>query len=948
MPGIGGPRLNREQARAVQYHDGPLLVVAGAGTGKTRVIVERFVRLIDTGVKPQSIIALTFTEKAANEMLDRVNELRGGFGFDTTIATYNAYGEQILRRFAADIGLNSNLKLLGEASQIVFLREHLDELALDYYAPVSNPDGHLQELVKYFSRLKQSVVRSEEYIQYAQTLPATNPAEKLERQRHLELADAFASYIKLCRQANVIDYDDQLYVTLELFAKRPNVLRQLQSEISYVLVDEFQDTNPMQSDFIDALVHAKSNLMVVGDDDQSIYGWRGATLDNILDFKKRYPKTTEIVLTENYRSTQAILDAAYRLIQHNNPHRLEAQHGIRKRLSATRPGRPPKLNRFHTLNDELTFVVKDIEGRLKAGQDPGEIAVLVRGNQMVARLHDLFNAYGIEHVVAGISHELYRQPIIQDVLTLLKTVADPTNNAALYHTLTGSIFRFSAQELSSYNSLVRQQHESLISLLTTSEEADIRVAGQTILDWHDQSTTQPVSRLLYDVYERRLKTWLLEQLEQPALATGAEQIGRDLQEFFGTLKDFERTAERTTTATYVENIPALVAAGESVTDDTMQLDNQSVSIMTIHKAKGLEWPTVYVVDLTAGGFPTKAYPSGLLVPETLSRTTSPADDHLLEERRLMYVAMTRAADELILSYAERRVPSGQRRQPSPFIAEALGELQTKLQPAGQPELPSDQRATARAGKVALPKALVDGDYLVLTASQIETFLYCPYDFYYRYVLALPQEPSAAALVGQTLHELIAELNRSYLSDHPLTLKQAQTRLVKNWPKVGFLSAKHRQRALNQAQITLKTLWQREAKAHHHPELIEQPFQVVLPEQKVKVVGRFDAIYIGKETEIRDYKTGAVSGQDRADRKAKDSPQLTIYALAWQKLKGMVVDTLSLDYVSSGIVANANRSQRRLDNMASKIGSIAQKIRSSDFAPGYQHDHCLHPPVTGTK
>ncbi|HEX9679251.1 MAG TPA: UvrD-helicase domain-containing protein, partial [Candidatus Saccharimonadales bacterium] len=261
---------NKQQRLAIEHGNGPMLVVAGAGTGKTKVIVERILRLIADGVDGRTILALTFTEKAAQEMLDRVvQDLSGSYGLDLPITTFNAFGEMILKEFAPEIGLGSNLRLLGDVGKIVFLKEHLDELDLDYFAPISKPDGQLGNLGDYFSRLKQQLVWPQQYSRFANALPKTTPADKLEQIKHQELAKAYKTYIELCRQLNFIDYDDQLFMLVELLKRRPNVLAKLRQRYKYVLVDEFQDTNPMQSAVIDLLVEVGHNLMAVGDDDQS-------------------------------------------------------------------------------------------------------------------------------------------------------------------------------------------------------------------------------------------------------------------------------------------------------------------------------------------------------------------------------------------------------------------------------------------------------------------------------------------------------------------------------------------------------------------------------------------------------------------------------------------------------------------------------------------------------
>ncbi|MGH7237176.1 MAG: UvrD-helicase domain-containing protein, partial [Candidatus Saccharimonadales bacterium] len=225
--GLAYKSLNAAQKQAVEQTQGSVLVVAGAGTGKTRVIVERIQRLIKKGVRPDSVLALTFTEKAAAEMLDRINLSKTGVALDSTIATFNRFGNDLLEAYGSEWGLGK-LRLLGDTGQLVFLREHFDEFELDYFAPISNPDGQLEKLLGYLSLLKQQLVAPETYAKYANSLPAGDQAERLEKQKHQELANFFATYMKLCRSNQVIDYDDQIYLTIDLLEARPNILRELQ------------------------------------------------------------------------------------------------------------------------------------------------------------------------------------------------------------------------------------------------------------------------------------------------------------------------------------------------------------------------------------------------------------------------------------------------------------------------------------------------------------------------------------------------------------------------------------------------------------------------------------------------------------------------------------------------------------------------------------------------
>ena len=339
--------------------------------------------------------------------------------------------------------------------------------------------------------------------------------KSLRRQNKKELAGAYQTYLELCAKNSVIDYDDQIYRVIELFKKRPNVLRAVQESYDYVMVDEFQDTNLMQSMLVDMLVGKKQNLLVVGDDDQSIYGFRGATLANILDFKKRYPKSKEVTLIENYRSTKEILESTYRLIQANSPNRLEDRLKINKRLKTVRSGAKPLRHVFEKLDEELRWIASDIQNRIKSGTPAGDIAVFSRRNQTVRRLSYVLTSENIDHVVAGQRYELYHEPIVRTLLEALKTVVDPENSVSLFHILTGPLFNISPSSLTTALSQSRQEHESLKKVLDESPDKGIKPALELIEAWREASGLSSVGQLSYQIldssgikelYSKTLKT----------------------------------------------------------------------------------------------------------------------------------------------------------------------------------------------------------------------------------------------------------------------------------------------------------------------------------------------------------------------------------------------------------------------------------------------------------
>src|SRR3989344_303599 len=330
--------LNAAQTDAVTHGAGPLLIVAGAGTGKTTVLTRRYLHILQThGLTTENVLALTFTEKAAGEMEDRVLSLLPNGTFDFWISTFHGFCQRVLEERGLDIGIPNRFRLVTETDGWLLLKRRINELPLDYYRPLGNPVKFLAALLRHISRAKDENVSPEEYLAFAKDAVLDGDAETVsgERKRLQELADLYFAYRKILRDEGALDFGDLIQETLRLFRERPRVLAEYQKRFPYILVDEFQDTNWAQYELVKLLAGSARNLTVVGDDDQAIYKFRGASLANILQFRDDYPEAKAVYLTDNYRSNQAILDLAYRFIKKNDPHRLEtklADVGLSKRL----------------------------------------------------------------------------------------------------------------------------------------------------------------------------------------------------------------------------------------------------------------------------------------------------------------------------------------------------------------------------------------------------------------------------------------------------------------------------------------------------------------------------------------------------------------------------------------------------------------------------------------
>ena len=934
-------RLNSAQRMAVDHVEGPIIVVAGAGTGKTRVITERIVHLIQGGTPPENILALTFTEKAAGEMFDRVSEGSLSAALDATIATYNGFGNDLLKQYGGEWGLGS-LRLLGETGQLVFLREHFDELGLDYFAPISSPDGQLDILRSYVSLLKQQLVQPEMYIKYADELPVLDSADTLEKKKQQELAHFYKTYLGLCRKHQVVDYDDQIFLTIQLLQTRPNVLRELQERYRYVLVDEFQDTNPMQSALVDLLIGKFQNLMVVGDDDQSIYGWRGATLANILDFTKRYPNTKNITLIENYRSTQSILDASYRLIQHNNPDRLEVINKLDKHLHAqTNDGPKPIARHFYTLEAELTWIADDIMRRLRHGQDPGSIAILARRTQIVQRAHEALELHDVPHVMAGLKNDLYAQPAVRQLIEALKSIGDPQDNLALFHTLSGPLFDLPAGELAMYSACARREHTSLNQVITQTGSEPFKSALQQITSWCERSSGISVGSVAFAILDE--SGWKSRLYRHGNETSGETYLQvQALKEFFTTLKEFERITGVASVQNYLVNLPVLQAGGGEFEDTSLDISDSLVNVLSVHRAKGLEWDTVYVIDCTEGSFPMRSRSVSLAIPTSLRVVQSAADEHLAEERRLMYVAVTRARKELILTYGDRH-GNGTQRKPSRFLEEMFDGPATDTRNKEEQTTLELFAPRTSLGSMPLPEHMTQDGIFILSASQIECWLKCPQDFYYKYILGMPEPDNPIATYGTAIHNAIQHIFEGRRNDHIPSLEMLETEVKAALPRSGYQSAGIRDRAHAQALQSVRTIYKRFTR-EALPIGVEQAFGVPVPNLPLKITGRMDAVYQQEDgVEIRDFKTSSsVTTPEKAKSRATNSQQLSIYALAWQIKHDELPAILTLDFVETGQIGSVHKTQRSLDTLQTKLAGMITDLQAGTYSPGKDHTYCSHP------
>jgi len=619
--------LNPAQREAVTHGDGPLLIVAGVGTGKTTAITRRIAWLIaEKMARPAEILALTFTEKAAAEMEERVDVLVPYGYVEAQIGTFHAFCDRVLRENAILVGLPPDFRILTEAEQAIFLKERLFDLPLERFRPLGNPMRHLRSLLTLFSRAKDEDVTPAEYAAFAdklaqelqevgQTKEQDDGYDVLveEAAQQKELAETYAAYQGLLAEAGFVDFGDQITMTLRLFREHPTVLERYRQRFRYILVDEFQDTNYAQFELM-KLLAGHRNLTVCGDDDQSIYKFRGAAISNILGFQEAFPEAKMIVLDQNYRSTQAILDSAYRLIQNNNPDRLEIRSNITKRLhSNSERGRAPLQHHFETLEEECDFVADTIVSRHAEEDRPfSDFAVLVRSNAQADAFLRALNLAHIPWRFSG-SRGLYDQEEIRSAIAFLRVLADPRDSMSLHYLASSTPYEVPAESLALATAYGRRQNKSLLQtfrilsnnagFLDVSPDALERI-GRLQEDLNVMlplSTKERTGELLFQYLSTQTGT--IERLSNSSDPADIQRI-QNLARLFFILERFARVARYDRVAWFIDYLDDLIEAGDNPPVGDAQWDVDAVSVLTIHQAKGLEFPIVFLAGLVSGRFPS--------------------------------------------------------------------------------------------------------------------------------------------------------------------------------------------------------------------------------------------------------------------------------------------------------------------------------------------------------
>jgi ATP-dependent DNA helicase UvrD/PcrA len=627
--------LNDPQREAVLTTEGPLLVIAGAGSGKTRVLTYRVAHLLAAcGVEPNEILAITFTNKAAGEMRERIEDAVGPKARAIWILTFHAACGRILRREAPRLGYRSNFTIYDQADQLRLVRSCLEELERDPKRFV--PRGiHAQ-----ISNAKNALIGPDDY------------ASRVASFYDQTVADVYSLYQRRLFASNAVDFDDLLMLTVDVLQRFPEAREKWAKTFRYVLVDEYQDTNHAQYVLLKLLTDVSKNLMAVGDPDQSVYSFRGADINNILDFERDFPGTHTIALEQNYRSTNSILNASNAVISHNRERK-------EKRLwSELGEGEPVRVVEVEDEHAEARFVASEIAGLVEFDASLSEIAVVYRTNAQSRVLEDVLVRQGVAYQVIG-GPRFYERAEIKDALAYLQVIDNPYDAVSLARIANKPRRGIGDTSLARLSTFAAGEGISLWEALGRADEAGVATASQRAVESFYSllqslmagALDMPVSELVERTLER---SGYLDALEAERTIEARGRI-ENLEELVGVAREFEASAQEPSLSTFLQEV-SLYSDQDALRGAE---EGGQVTLMTLHNAKGLEFRAVFMIGVEEGIFP---------------HARSVEEGGLEEERRLCYVGMTRAKERLTLTHAMRRSLYGRSdaNLPSRFLDELPG------------------------------------------------------------------------------------------------------------------------------------------------------------------------------------------------------------------------------------------------------------------------------------
>lgn len=920
---------NVEQKKVIKHDTGPLLVVAGAGTGKTSVLIARLLYLIEQQkARADQILLVTFTEKASYEIEERVDKARAYGNFDSQIYTFHGLAEKILKEHGLEIGLPLDYRLINSTEQWILIQNNLDKFNLNYYKPLGRPHKFIAHLIKYFSRLKDENISEQQYLKFVERIK-----EEEEKAKHQELAAAYIHYNQLLLDNSYLDFGDLITYSLKLLNKRKNILKYWQKQFKYIMVDEFQDTNLAQYQLIKLLAKPNHNLMVVGDDDQAIYKFRGASLANIMQFKEDFKTVKEIVLTKNYRSQADILKRAYQSIIKNNPYRLEEKLGIDKKLKAQVKKNNENNCHLEIFKDKLSqldYVALKIKEISQSDKDFNwsQIAVLARTNLSAELFSQTLSKYNIPNYFISLKG-LYRKELILDCLAYFKVLIDRDNINAwfrlfnlktidLKYSIVKDLLKQAKREQSSfYNILLKYNQDKKIAKLIN------------LINQHQDLLKKPEIIPIFFSFIKDLN--IIEGLDHDK---DQEQFSY-LNQFYQKIKDFNQAmGERAYLSNFVALIDWEIESGDSGSLKLDYIDHEAVSVMTVHSAKGLEFKYVFLVDLIEGKFPGINRQDRINMPEKLitEKIDKDYDIHIAEERRLFYVALTRAKEKLFLS-ASLNLDNLRPNKLSRFVFEAgFNDSNIRKEKASYHFL-KDLFEDSNYLK-SYDKELIIPDKF--SFSQLAAYSTCPLQYKYAFILKIPVlEDKVSLNFGRLMHNCLSEYLQPLVYNRQLNLFEKDDYLRwlrlkeiydKRFNPLVYANKKEASEYYQLGEKSLKKFSEELKEKNPKVMFLEKSFNFKIKNDIIKgTIDRVDLLY-NQTVDVIDYKTG----NPKEALTYQDKRQLILYQLFLEDNLNLKVNSLNYYYLNDNSNLSFIAKEKEKEKVIEEVRENINKIRVKSF------------------
>ncbi len=990
-------KLNAEQLRAVEHGEGPLLIIAGPGSGKTRVITQRIVHLLTgapgaaeepallpdfanpvgggentlgAGIQPENILALTFTDKAAREMQRRVREALPDMETPPHISTFHAFCYEVLRK------RHFERTLLDKVDVWIFLRRRMEDLGLQFYQKLAEPGAFLHSLNDFFSRCQDELIEPADFELYARALEADfqstaaslDPAERTlmqqEIQKKQELARVFRNSRRLIEEAGCSSLGSLIPETVRIFDREPELAESYRRRFHDVLVDEFQDTNYAQVELLKRLVEAPYNITAVGDDDQAIYRFRGASHGAFKMFEDAFPGHQTVFLDTNFRSTQRILRVAEVLIAKND--RYQAKPRLR---TSREQGASVYLLQSPDYRSEAVWIAEEVARLTKRGTPPGNVAVLYRAHRHRDPLVEQFRRRKIPFAIRGLS--ILTTVILRDLIAYLNIIHSAHDNVSLTRVLLTPRWNFPEELALEARQQAQRGRCSLYDVLESWERsaAANRLEGtgwpelnRLLAELHKYAEHAPVTALLQR---------LIGRLELSFLSQDPD--GGYVEAFRTFLEKWESKSESWKLDAFLEYFAYFREAGGAIEAPEPEDSARAVQMMSVHAAKGLEFPVVIILSVAPRRFPHSEQKPVIEFPEALRKGPQPpADIHEQEERRLLYVGLTRAEDRLYVSSVV--VKPG--KKPSIFISDLTSNPVVEARDLERIEVPEAAPETAEAPLIEpvplerpstpnLQGSLFNGatsapgiyppiarwasrtrvirpeEKLQLSATALETYGACPQKFMFSHYLKIPAGPQPALTFGNIMHQCARryfELRRQ----GPVKSEQLQSHFEQIWKSAGF-EDDYQEQAYKRAGLEqLRVFAERHQSVTTLPLAAEAHFALDLGD--IVLEGRIDQInpLSDRSVELVDYKTGRPPSQKDADK----SLQLSVYALAARDQMQLNPARLTFYSLTSNEPVRTVRTSRDLDRVICEIREVAEQIRRQLFPakPGFACKYCDYEPI----